>query len=440
MKNNIYNVSPTSHISPVAFSERLSSIDIIRGVALLGIFMINIEIFAQPYEKFDNPLLSNDFSGLNCYFWIVKEFVFSQKMWALFSMLFGAGAFLIITRAEEKGKAAGIADIYYRRLLWLLLFALIHAYLIWSGDVLYFYAIVGLFLYPLRKLTVRGMVIAVSVLLFVSVLISYKDYNENVLLKEKVTKIERLKDSKVELNDEQQATLEKWKSKNSMISPDLETLQKTIETISKGTYIQIIQSEKKWVHFAHTELFYTKAFFGILTMMLLGMALIKSKVLTAELKPKTYLLMMVFGYVIGFSIAMFRTQDLLKHHFDLLAIGGIFSHIERIATALGHIGLICLFCKSNILKWLKTSLASVGRMAFTNYIMQSLIGVFLFYSFGFGLYGSMDRTEQVWVVGAVWLFQLIASTIWLKYFRFGPLEWCWRSLTYWKRQPMFIKQ
>ena len=178
IKNNNSNVSPALQINPVKISERLSSIDIIRGVALLGIFMINIEIFAQPYEKFENPLLSNDFTGLNYYIWLVKEFIFSQKMWALFSMLFGAGAFLIITRAEEKGKAAGIADIYYRRLLWLLLFALIHAYFLWSGDVLYFYAIVGLFLYPLRKLTVLGMIIAVSFLIFVSVLISYLDYNE----------------------------------------------------------------------------------------------------------------------------------------------------------------------------------------------------------------------------------------------------------------------
>ena len=233
--------------------------------------------------------------------------------------------------------------------------------------------------------------------------------------------------------------MEKWNSKNSMLNPDHETLQKTIETISKGTYLQIIKSEKKWVHFAHTELFYSKAFFMALTMMLLGMALIKSKVLTAALKPKTYLLMMVVGYIIGFVLAGFRIQDLLKHKFDLLALGRIISHVERIAIALGHIGLICLFCKSNIFKWLKVSLASVGRMAFTNYIMQSLIGIFLFYSFGFGFYGSMDRTEQVWIVGAVWLFQLITSTVWLKYFRFGPLEWGWRSLTYWKWQPMIIK-
>ena len=235
--------------------------------------------------------------------------------------------------------------------------------------------------------------------------------------------------------------MEEWKLKDAMYNPDQETLQKQIRTKSKGTYFEIIKYEKAGVRYGYTDMFYGWLFFVTLMMMILGLALIKAGILSAKSKSKTYLLLMLFGYVIGFSLATFRVQYLLAHNFSTLSriVSRILWQTEIILVALGHIGLICLFCKSHILGWLKISLAAVGRMAFTNYILQSLIGIFLFYGFGFGLFGTMDKTEQLWVVGAIWLFQLIASPIWLKYFRFGPLEWVWRSLTYWQCQPMIVK-
>ena len=227
----------------------------------------------------------------------------------------------------------------------------------------------------------------------------------------------------------------------SFTNPEHETLQKTIEIISKGTYFEIIDFNKDWLQEMHTVWFYNKGFLRTLMKMILGMALIKSGILLAKSKNRTYLLMMIIGYTIGFSLVNFRTQYLLDHNFGLLSqdFAFILWETEVTAVALGHIGLICMFCKLNILGWLKKSLAAVGRMAFTNYIMQSLIGTFIFYSYGFGLFGTMDKTEQLWFVFAIWIFQLIVSPIWLKYFHFGPLEWGWRSLTYWQRQPMIIK-
>jgi uncharacterized protein len=373
--------------------------------------------------------------------WLVKEIFFFGKFWTIFALLFGAGAYLLITRAEEKGNAAGIADIYYRRLFWLLLFALIHAYLIWNGEVLYFYAIVGLFLYPLRKLSVSAMLIVVAVLLVIYTLRPYLDYKHDVALYKQVTEINEIITVDQELTDEQQTVLDKWKKKEKFNHPDQETLQKEINTIRNGTYFEIIDFNKDWILEMHTIWFYNKGFLRTLMKMILGMALIKSGLLLAKSKNKTYLLMMIFGYIIGLSLAIFRTQYNLNHNFSILSkdFTSIVWQTEITAVALGHVGLICLFCKLNILDWLKKSFAAVGRMAFTNYIMQSLIGTFIFYSYGFGLFGTMDKAEQLWFVGAIWLFQLIASPLWLKYFRFGPLEWLWRSLTYWKKQPMIIK-
>lgn len=438
MKNS---VSSISDLKPVEKSERLHSLDILRGVAILSILVINIEFFAQPMAKLVNPSLSSDFAGFNYYIWLIKEFVFFGKFWSIFAILFGAGAYLLITRAEEKGKASGIADIYYRRLFWLLLFALIHAYLIWNGDILYDYAIVGLFLYPLRKLSVRTMFIAVAILLILYTLRPYMDYKKDAAMQNKVVELTEVKNTGKELTEEQQSLLNKWKEKESFSNPDHETLQKNIETMSKGTYFEIIAFNKEWLQEMHTIWFYNKGFLRTLMKMILGMALIKSGILFAKSKNKTYLLMMIIGYTVGFSLVIFRTQYLLDHNFSLLSRDFTFItwETETTAIAIGHVGLICLFCKLNILNWLKKSLAAVGRMAFTNYIMQSLIGIFIFYSYGFGLFGTMDKAQQLLFVGTIWIFQLIVSPIWLRYFRFGPLEWGWRSLTYWKRQPMVVR-
>ncbi|MGD8778058.1 MAG: DUF418 domain-containing protein [Ignavibacteria bacterium] len=433
--------SSTSQINPVKISERIHSLDILRGLAVLGILAINIEFFAQPLAKLVNPSISNNFTGLNYYLWLIKEFLFAGKFWTIFSLLFGAGAYLLITRAEEKGKAAGIADIYYKRLFWLLFFGLIHGYLIWSGDILYGYAVTGLFLYPLRKLSVRAMFIAAALLLVLYTIIPYTDYKNDAAMHKQVVELTEMKDTGKELTEEQQSIVDKWRKREAANNPAHETLQKNIETISKGSYFEIINFHKNWLLERSTIWFYKQGFLRTLMRMILGLALIKSGILLAKSKTRTYLMMMIICYTIGFFLVGFRTQYLFNHNFSILSRNFAFITWETEVTviALGHIGLICLLCKLNILSRLKKSLSAVGRMAFTNYIMQSLIGTFVFYSYGFGLFGVMDKIGQLWVVGAVWIFQLIASPIWLKYFQLGPLEWVWRSLTYWKRQPMIIR-
>jgi len=267
------------------------------------------------------------------------------------------------------------------------------------------------------------------------------DYENELATYNRVKEFTDIKNTGRELTEEQQNVLDQWKKKKALNNPDQKTLHKEIEIKGKGTYYEIIRLSKASIEERHSIWFYSEGFLQTLSKMILGIALIKSGVLLAKLKNKTYLLMTVIGYVIGISLSFFRTQYLLNHHFSLLSkeFAFIIWETEITAVALGHIGLICLFCKRPILGWLKKSLAAVGRMAFTNYIMHSIIGTFIFYSYGFGLFGTLDETEQLYYVGAIWIFQLIISPIWLKYYQFGPLEWLWRSLTYWQPQPMRIK-
>ncbi len=172
--------------------------------------------------------------------------------------------------------------------------------------------------------------------------------------------------------------------------------------------------------------------------MLLGMALFKSGVLTAERSNRFYGTMLAVGYVVGFAVNYREGHIIVDGAFEVLAFdhAALTYDIGRVAMAMGHIGVVMLFCKSGALGFLRTAIGAVGRMALTNYIMHTVICIFVFYGFGFGMYGSLERHELYYVVVAIWLFQLIVSPLWLARFRFGPLEWVWRSLTYWKRQPM----
>ena len=178
----------------------------------------------------------------------------------------------------------------------------------------------------------------------------------------------------------------------------------------------------------------------VLSMMLIGIALIKWGVLSGEKPASLYWLMVLIGYPIGIAINYYEMQLVINNEFSAISFSQstITYYWGRFFVAMGHIGLVMLFCKSPLFSWLKVSLAAVGRMALTNYIMHSVICMFIFTGVGFGLFGKLERFELLYVVLAIWVFQLILSPIWLKHFKYGPMEWLWRSLSYQKRQPFKI--
>jgi uncharacterized protein len=220
------------------------------------------------------------------------------------------------------------------------------------------------------------------------------------------------------------------------MKPDQKTVQETTESMHKG-YIDLVMFLAPTNRFMQSTFNYDYNPWDILAMMLLGIALFKLRVITAELSFKTYLIMMALGYGIGLSVNYYETMLILNDNFSVASFHkvGITYAIGRIAVSFGHIGLVMIFCKLNIILFLKRSLAAVGRMALTNYIMHSVICAIIFTGVGFSMFGKLQRYELYYVVIAIWIFQLIMSPIWLKYFRFGPLEWMWRSLTYKQIQP-----
>jgi len=173
--------------------------------------------------------------------------------------------------------------------------------------------------------------------------------------------------------------------------------------------------------------------------MVLGMALVRTGVLTGHRSTRFYAIAAAACYLIGLPMVILGIIDNEAHSFEPVRaalVGTPANAIGSLPVALGHAALLLLVVKLGALKLLRRALSAVGQMAFTNYLSQTIICTTLFYGYGFGLYGKLDRPALLAIVIAIWALQLVWSPLWLARFRFGPAEWLWRSLTYFRLQPM----
>ena len=422
---------------PVKHGERINSLDIMRGAALFGILLMNIAGMGLP-RAYNNPMIWGGAEGLDLLAWVTTNMFFEGTMRGMFSLLFGAGIILLTSRAEAKGNHVQIADIYYRRNILLIMFGMAHAYLLlWVGDILFYYGIAALFLFPLRNASPKILLtlgLSFNIILFawgyvehIGLLKMQSDYQAASLVKE----------SDVELNEEQTEAIESWEGMLKDAKPDEKKLQEIID-YRRGGYFGIVKNQASVVFHIESELAYRFLVMDALAFMLFGMALMKMGVLTLEKSRRFYWMLILFGYGIGLIVNASETRTIMDGGFDPVSFSqaGLTYDIGRITMTAGHLGLLALFCSCNCLHWLKIRLAAVGRMALTNYISHSVIVIFVFTGLGFSMFGELARHQLYYVVLGIWAFQLITSKIWLHHYRFGPLEWCWRSLTYFKKQPM----
>lgn len=415
--------------------QRLTSVDVLRGFALLGILSMNIIGFAFPLAVYFNPMLMGGFEGWDRLQWIVAHLLFDQKFMTIFSMLFGAGLVLMAGRASSERE---LAKVHYRRCFWLMLIGMLHAYLLWWGDILFYYAVCGFLIYPFRKFSPPTLIVAGCLALLVPLFMMHGFSVGLAQTKEKAQAAQARLDAGEELDEEEQNAIEEWESSGSGMRASPQDLQEDIQA-HRGGYLALL--EFRVPQMAKMQLTSTLTFviWRAGGLMLIGMALMKLGVLSASLARRTNWIMLAVGYGAGLPLAAFSASDLIAHQFSFLysARFGMFpNYFASILVALGHIaGLILLF-QSGFLQRLLDRLAAVGRTAFSNYLLQSLICTTLFYGYGLGWFAHWSRSQLVLVVLAVWAVQLLISPLWLRRFRFGPAEWIWRSLTYWKMQPM----
>jgi uncharacterized protein len=425
---------PAAGPQPVAQTERIVAIDALRGFALLGILLMNIVAMGMYGASYDDPTVTGGSTGANLWVWTVMHVLAEGKMRCLFSLVFGASIILLMGRMTERGDGA---DIYYRRTLWLLLFGIVHAYLLWAGDILYPYAICALALYPFRRLRAKTLLIVGGVIVVVSAL-AYVGHGfaQREMLQSGQAAMQASAAGKTLTDDEQDArkAYEEWRK---FSRPTAAELAKDAEAW-RGSVFSVIKARAKVVSFFHSFPYYHPFNWDMWSMMLIGMGLLKLGVLSGERSNKMYGWFAVIGYGIGVPVNSYTAWLMISHNFDpvMHEFAASTYDLGRLSVALGHLGVIMLLVKTGAFRTLMSALAAVGQMALSNYILTSILTAFVFTGYGFELYGTLQRYQLYYVVGGVWVVNLVFSPLWLRSFRFGPLEWCWRSLTYWKRQPM----
>lgn len=424
--------------SPLNASERINSLDVIRGIALLGILLMNINGMGLPFA-YSDPTIAGGADGLNLNVWIVNNMLFEGTMRGLFTLLFGAGVILLTTRLEKSGAGITTADIYYRRILWLLFFGIVNVYiLLWHGDILYPYAIFGLMLFPFRNASVRKLFVVAGILISIGVIWDIADYHSKLNLQKEVVEIQAIKDHDAEITKAQEGKIKEWDKFTTKHTQ--EEVNELIEKMHQSYFIVIFEKVKE-NQFMQTWLPYRLWVWDILSFMLIGMAFFKLRIFHGERTNRFYLMMLSVGYLIGLSINYYETIMQLGANFHALTIlkADQTYQIGRLFTTMGHIGLFMLFIKSGLLRFLQKSLAAVGKLALTNYLMHSIVTSIIFYGDGFSMFGMLQRYELYYIVAGLWIFQLIYSPIYLRYFLYGPAEWIWRSLTYQKRQQFLLR-
>ncbi|MEO1007488.1 MAG: DUF418 domain-containing protein [Planctomycetota bacterium] len=426
---------------PTRGGERIAGIDVLRGFAVLGIFVMNLPTFAYSRYAFMDPSLQGGLdAAADRWAWIGSHVVFEMKMMTLFSLLFGAGLFIIADRQRRRRKAwdgmgrrpARPAAVIYRRLGVLLLVGLVHAYLVWEGDILFTYAVLGALVFPLYRLP-AGWLVALACLLLPVAMASNFGFGWFFEASRDAWDLQQADPERfAALPGWQQEFADEWPDLSRDFAPTEEMLAEE-RRVFQGGFLDLMPSRAEQAFFIQVPMMLMFSLWRVGGLMLLGMALFKSGGLRGAWSVRTYAALAVLGLGLGYPMAFWGARGMLASDFDvvhLFKVGWNTNYVASLLVAMGYFGLVFLICKINIFSMLRLVLASIGRLALTNYLMQSVIAATLFYGYGFGLWNEIGRAGLLGVVAGVWIGQAAFSTLWLRVFDFGPLEWLWRRTTY----------
>ena len=472
--------SASSVAVPATDNPRISSLDILRGIALLGILVISIWEFGG-FSAAEQNFYRTGTHGGNYKLLTTISILFEGKMQALFAMVFGAGIILFLQRKDHPGPITS-ADAYIRRQMWLIIFGIFNAFiLLWPGDILFQYGVAGIMLFAFSRIKAKGLFIAAVVCTLVYCGKQYwnyaddkKDYKkytavlavekkfkqdstarasedsldrtkDTILLKDKLIK-NKLADSlarkKDTLTGKQAEEKGGWEGRIKGFKYDSAKVKAENKAMRAGY-------GKVWTHLMqrsqNKESFwlYRIGIWDIGSMMFLGMALLGIGFFSSRFSASKYLIIALLTIAAGFALAWFRihnnniSSDDYTKYIEKHAIPyNQFFPIERILMATGYASLVLWLLRMNLVNWLWEALAATGRIAFTNYMIQSIICSFFFYGYGFGYFGRLNQWELYFMVAEIALVQIVFSVFWMRYYRMGPLEWLWRCLVYRKWLPI----
>ncbi|HEX8472813.1 MAG TPA: DUF418 domain-containing protein [Pyrinomonadaceae bacterium] len=399
-----------SHISPISSRERIEILDVLRGLAVCGILIGNMQWFSG-YGMMP-PVLAQQSPTADQITHFLVHFFVEGKFYSIFSFLFGFGFALQIARAEERGDLH--ASLFKRRLFWLFVIGLLHAYLLWAGDILSIYAVMGFLLLLFRKKTNGALLKWVFALLVIPILTYILFYILFVafVAPEALARLDA-------------AQFDFW--------------NQAVRKVQQGSYLQIITDfNLNYIVGRYLSLFFEMRLPKILAMFLLGFYAYRRGFFQdlSSHQPFTRRVLrygLILGLVGNIAFAALAGKEAVLPPTPA-GIGGVISYAFGVpALALFYIASVTTLWQKAKWRRLLSFLAPVGRMALTNYLLQTVICVLIFYGYGFGQFARFGARKATLLAFAIFLFQILMSALWLKYFSYGPMEWIWRQLTYRQR-------
>jgi uncharacterized protein len=405
-----------------ASGQRLRTLDAVRGFAVMGILLLNINGLAMPDYAEVDPGFYGGATGANWWTWAIAYVVGDGKMRGLFTMMFGASTVLIADRAFDSERSPAL--VHYARMATLFVFGMVHAYLIWAGDILVLYSLTGAVAYFGWRAKPR-------VLLMIGMgLLAYKAGDG--LFAWHHLETGRIAAATGKGNDVAAADWREF-AKASAVDPD--GAAKEVAAY-RGSYVEALKSRATTAVFFQTVI-NRIAFVDTLGLMLIGMALFRWGFFSGEWSPRGYWI--AAGAVpllwAAYVPLVAWLSDTRWTPLTMVATESIQLTLLRPFLSLGYAALVILFVQSGRATWLADRLAAAGRMAFSNYLGTSIVLTLFFNGYGLGWYGYLDRWQCLIVVAAVWALMLAWSKPWLDRFAYGPFEWLWRSAARLKLQP-----
>ena len=396
---------------PIAIDERIEIVDVLRGLAICGILIGNIQWFAGFFILPEVLLRQTPLADQITQFLI--HFLVDGKFYSIFSFLFGFGFALQIERAEQRGDTQ--AKLFKRRLFWMLIIGLLHAYLLWFGDILSIYALMGFFLIRFRRSDNSTVLRWAVGLLLAPIVVYILIYIVYALFFTPAAP------------DEQTA---------------IKNYQEIVNIISTAGFpMMFLVNLAVGIPTRYASLFYEMRFTKILGMFLLGLYTYRAGILQNISAHKT-LIKKVFWYglILGLTgnsvLSILELADFYQPPTALGIVQTVGYAVGVHSLSLTYIAAVILLCRRKIWQKVFSIFAPVGRMALTNYLLQTVICCLLFYGYGFGWFGKIGATNAALLCFAIFFAQVLFSYVWLKFFSYGLMEWIWRQLTYKQKMPL----
>jgi uncharacterized protein len=403
---------------------RLVTLDVVRGLAVLGILLMNIIGMGLPAYAYVDPTYYGLEGPADLAAWAITYVLIDGKMRALFTMLFGASMVLIADRALARGEEP--AEVHYRRMFWLLIFGLGHAWLLWYGDILVQYAVGGALAFFLWRWQSRALLAFAIGMLALQAGLTASSYPELAQERQEIAAEYAIPPAQLDWR-EIAADSGYW------------TAEAADDQVAayRGSFRDVF-AERATMTIAFETSILLDNLPEILAFIAFGILFYRNGFLAGRWRPSSCRLVLLAGFLVAAPLTAALALFLLRHDFDpmVMPLAESASLLLRLPIALAFAALAILLAAAKPHAWLVTRLAAAGRMAFSNYLLSSLIATTLFYGYGGGLFGQLSRAEHYLVVAGIWALILLGSKPWLDRYRYGPLEWLWRTLARGERQPM----